>query len=65
MRITTTLECVGKNFQEVVKLLNAQWGQLSGNIDEKLPNDAEILIEKSEKDGHYIATCIVRTKIEA
>lgn len=64
MRITTTLECVGKNFQEIVDSLSRQWVQLSGSSDTKMPNDAEIMVEKSDKDSQYTATCVIRTKIE-
>ena len=64
MRITATLECVGKNFQEVLEVFDKQWKQLSGDYTQNLPHDAEIIIENSEKDGQYIAKCVVRTKID-
>lgn len=64
MRITTTLECVGENFQDFVEFFGKQWGQLSGNPENELPKDAEIIVEKSEKEDQYIAKCVVRTRIE-
>lgn len=63
VRVTTTLECVGKNFQEFVDFFNKQWKQLSGDSNQDLPPDSEIIVEKSEKDNQYIAKCVVRTKL--